>query len=353
MNSLAPIPLRHSMVDAEPVDTQAPRFSFLIANYNYADFVGQAIESALAVDWPNKEVIVVDDGSTDNSREVIGAFGDRIRALYQFNQGQRTANNIGFAQTTGDIVVFLDADDMLEPEFAKAVAAAWTPATSKVQVQMRLVDAANQPLGICVPQLRQQPKPEQIARWARSNNEYPSSPGSGNAYARNFLDQIFPIGPEHDSSTDSTCLALAPLLGDVATVMEPLVRYRRHGNNDSNLFKTKNGFAREVARAVQRQKSQESICSRLGLQAPDPASLRRSLHLLQLRAASLRSTPDIHPLPDDGIGRAFLDALSAPFKRSYAPLVKRLAISAWTLAVLLAPRLLVDPLLVSRFRTGR
>lgn len=329
------------------------RFSFIIANYNYAAYVGAAIDSALAVDWPNVEVIVVDDGSTDASREVIGSYGDRVTALFRSNHGQRIANNAGFAQATGDIVVFLDADDMIEPGFARAVAQVWTSETSKVQVQMRVVDADNKALGHCLPPIRKQPQPWQIALWARNNNEYPSSPGSGNAYARSFLEKLFPLGDEHDSSTDSTCLALAPLLGNVTTVLEPLVRYRRHGDNDSNLFRTRFGFSREVARALQRQRSQEIVCARLGLQPPSAASLRRSLHVLQLRAASLRWSPDHHPIPGDGIAQAIHDALAAPFKRSHAPLIKRLAIMGWTLAVLLSPRMLVYPLLVSRFRSGQ
>ena len=54
------------------------KLSVIIANYNYRDFVGAAIESALAVDWPDKEVIVVDDASTDDSRSIIEGFGGRV-----------------------------------------------------------------------------------------------------------------------------------------------------------------------------------------------------------------------------------------------------------------------------------
>jgi glycosyltransferase involved in cell wall biosynthesis len=57
------------------------RLSVIIANYNYRDFVGASIESALAVDWPDKEVIVVDDSSTDDSRGVIENFCGKVRAL--------------------------------------------------------------------------------------------------------------------------------------------------------------------------------------------------------------------------------------------------------------------------------
>jgi len=65
--------------------------SIIISNYNYADFLAEAIESALAIDWPDVEVIVVDDGSTDGSRDIIRGYGTRIISLFQDNAGQLAA----------------------------------------------------------------------------------------------------------------------------------------------------------------------------------------------------------------------------------------------------------------------
>lgn len=326
------------------------RFSFVIANYNYARYVGRAIESALAAEWPDVEVIVVDDGSTDGSRAVIELFGGRITPIFQKNAGQRAANNVGFARSTGDIVTFLDADDVVEPGYARAVAAAWAGGVSKVQVRMRLVDAEERPLGGILPPLLRQPDPAEISRWTIRDNEYPTPPGSGNAYARAFLERIFPLGPEHDSFTDSTCLALAPLLGKVVTVMEPLVLYRQHGANDSNLMASPDRFAREVGRAVARQHSTESICARIGVDSPPGASLRRSRHLMQLRVAALRMSGPGHSLPGDGFAALMADALRSVFRRGFDPLVKRAVIACWAVATLLAPRPLAVALVMRRFR---
>lgn len=326
-----------------------PRFSFVIANYNYARFLGRAIESALAVEWPDVEVIVVDDGSTDGSRAVIEAFEGRIDAIFQRNSGQRVANNVGFARSTGEIVTFLDADDVIEPEYARAVAAEWAEGVSKVQVRMRLVDGEERPLGCVLPPLQRRPDPAEISRWTIRDNEYPTPPGSGNAYARSFLEQIFPLGPEHDSSTDSTCLALAPLMGKVVTVMEPLVLYRQHGANDSNLMASPHHYAREVARAAARQRSTETICTRIGVASPPGASLRRSRHLLQLRVAALRMSGPGHSLPGDGFVALLGDAIRSVFRGGFDPLVKRAVVAGWVVATLLAPRALAVSLVRRRF----
>jgi glycosyltransferase involved in cell wall biosynthesis len=84
------------------------RLSVVIPNYNYERFVGAAIRSALAVDWPDLEVIVVDDGSTDDSRSVIAGFEGRVTAIFQQHSGPRMACNAGFAASSGDVVTFLD-----------------------------------------------------------------------------------------------------------------------------------------------------------------------------------------------------------------------------------------------------
>src|SRR5262245_16427358 len=87
--------------------------SVIISNFNYARYVANAIDSALAQTYPCLEVIVVDDGSTDESREVIASYGARIQALCKENGGQASALNAGFQVSRGEVVIFLDADDTL------------------------------------------------------------------------------------------------------------------------------------------------------------------------------------------------------------------------------------------------
>jgi glycosyltransferase involved in cell wall biosynthesis len=92
------------------------RVSILIPCYNAERWIAQAIESALAQTWTAKEVIVVDDGSTDRSLEVIRSFGDRIQSEAGPHRGGNAARNRLLELARGDWVQYLDADDYLLPE---------------------------------------------------------------------------------------------------------------------------------------------------------------------------------------------------------------------------------------------
>lgn len=89
--------------------------SVVIPAYNYAHFLRDAIDSALAQDHPRFEVIVVDDGSTDSTREVVAAYGDRVRYVYQDNAGLSAARNTGMAAARHEWIISLDADDEFLP----------------------------------------------------------------------------------------------------------------------------------------------------------------------------------------------------------------------------------------------
>ena len=250
------------------------KISVIIPNYNYGHFVGQAIESALAVEWPDLEVIVVDDGSTDNSRDVIESFGDKIIAIFQPNSTQRVACNAGFARSTGDAVIFLDSDDLLMPSVASETAAMWSETVSKVQFQMMRTDADGKPKGRVFPVYDPMPTPALIRSWAAETSAYPTPPGSGNVYSRKFLERIFPLDELCGAFSDSACLAAAPFLGDVVTIRKPLVWYRVHGKNDSNLFSNHTRFGREVARAEARWKFARKAAEAAGIALCEKIYLR-------------------------------------------------------------------------------
>jgi glycosyltransferase involved in cell wall biosynthesis len=207
------------------------KLSVIIANHNYADFVGAAISSALGIDWPDKEVIVVDDASTDDSRKVIDGFRDRVAAYFRPKSHQLGVHMFGFEQSTGDVIIFLDADDLLEPEVMQEIARVWRPGVSKVQYRMNLIDATGTQLGSAIPQFPPKDDPERLRRTFLRTMTYATPPGSGNAYSRDYVRNAFAMAPATIPQSDAVLVTLAPMMGDILTIRKPLSRYRIHATN--------------------------------------------------------------------------------------------------------------------------
>jgi glycosyltransferase involved in cell wall biosynthesis len=98
-----------------------PLVSIVIPNYNNANFLGDAILSILRQTYKHYEIIIVDDGSTDNSRQVVSTFGDEVRYIWQENKGLGGARNTGILAANGTFVGFLDADDQWMPDFLETM----------------------------------------------------------------------------------------------------------------------------------------------------------------------------------------------------------------------------------------
>ena len=113
-------PARHDpgaapLAAGDDEQAEAPLVSVVIPCYNQAHFLGEAIESVLAQTYPHLEIIVVDDGSPDNTEEVATRYSG-VRYVQQANQGLAAARNTGLRHSTGAYLVFLDADDRLLPQ---------------------------------------------------------------------------------------------------------------------------------------------------------------------------------------------------------------------------------------------
>ncbi len=87
------------------------KVSVIIPTYNYAAYIGKAVDSVLAQTYPDIEIIVVDDGSTDNTKDVLQKYEDKLVYIQQNNQGAAAARNRGLKEANGNYICFLDADD--------------------------------------------------------------------------------------------------------------------------------------------------------------------------------------------------------------------------------------------------
>jgi glycosyltransferase involved in cell wall biosynthesis len=313
------------------------RLSVIIANYNYRDFVGAAIESALAVDWPDKEVIVVDDASTDDSRSVIEGFSGKVNAYFRPKSNQLGAHMFGFEQSTGGVIIFLDSDDLLEPEVMKEVANVWRPGVSKVQFRMNLIDATGSQLGSAIPQFPPRDDPERLRRAYLRTTAYTTPPGSGNAYSRDFVRAAFGV-PSAIPQSDALLLTLAPILGYVLTIRKPLARYRIHpasyggmGSLDAGKIRTR------LEQDAERGQLLTTVCERLGLPVSG-ISITRSLNHLQYRLASYLIEPSAHPFPADKLPGLLSRLVWSVSRSAQMPLRDRAILLAWAIVCAAAPR---------------
>lgn len=92
--------------------TTVPRISVVTPVFNGARFIEATINSVLEQGYPDLEYILVDDGSTDNTREIIACFGDAVRVISQENTGHVIARNVGLRDATGSLISFIDQDDI-------------------------------------------------------------------------------------------------------------------------------------------------------------------------------------------------------------------------------------------------
>ena len=211
--------------------------SILIANYNYGRYLPAAIDSALAQTWPHVQVVVVDDGSTDESALIMRSYGDAIQTVFQENGGQASAINTGFPLLTGEAVILLDADDVLDPAtIERTIGLFADPEVVKVCWPFEIIDRNGEPTG----ERRFTHLPEgsfrsNALRVGPASHLTPAH--SGNFWRKSFLDQMHPI-PADDfrNNADAYLFTFAPFFGSFRSVDEPLTKYRVHGHNVSARF---------------------------------------------------------------------------------------------------------------------
>jgi glycosyltransferase involved in cell wall biosynthesis len=205
--------------------------SVLIDNFNYGRYLKQSIDSLFRQTYSKIEVVVVDDGSTDESRSIISAYGSRIKAILKDNGGQSSALNAGFAVSTGDIICLLDSDDWFLPnkverifhEFRSRSEVGWV----FDPVEMMFQDGST------------------TKRPPRTTDEYvdvrslapigktgpPAPPSSGLSFRRNLLGQLLPMSEEIRIGSDNFLKFAAMTLSPGLMLGAALTMQRIHDSN--------------------------------------------------------------------------------------------------------------------------
>ncbi len=218
----------------------SPLVSIILVNHNYGPFLQEAIQSCLCQDHSPLEVIVVDDGSTDDSRNIISEFGDKIIPVLKSNGGQASAFNAGFTRSRGEFICLMDADDIFLPQKVSSVVKAFEqyPGSdwcfhavqcigqyhwSAVTATAWMKDSPNE---VWTVDLREDSVRESKLPYI--------PPTSANVYRRSLLAKILPMPEDTSITFNDYYIHLAAFhLGKGILLKERLTNYRIHGQNDS------------------------------------------------------------------------------------------------------------------------
>jgi glycosyltransferase involved in cell wall biosynthesis len=237
--------------------------SIVINNYNYDRFLAEAIDSALGQTYAAVEVVVVDDGSTDRSREVIASYGDRIIPVLQQNAGQASAFNTGIEHSKGELVFFLDADDIFLPTKIAEMIEVLSPLVTEtpdimISNYVETIDEKSEAIDIGIldtlsatcswhylSEIRGKKlieggvtrlsTAEQAYRFAAKYRFIPylAMPTSGFGMTRGLVNKVFPIPCKSVRiSADDFAVKAASMLGSVYLTDRILTKYRIHGKNN-------------------------------------------------------------------------------------------------------------------------
>jgi glycosyltransferase involved in cell wall biosynthesis len=328
-----------------------PTVSVVITCFNYERYVGQCVRSVLEQTARPLEVIVVDDGSTDGSAAVLAEFGERIQLVRQDNRGHVAALHRGFAESRGDLIVFLDADDLLHRDALDTVARAWRPGCAKVQFELEVIDAQGAGTGRRVCNFVEPYGPQEVRREFAIFGTYVWPVLSGNAYSRWFVERLFPL--RVIEAPDGVLNTLAPLYGEVRVITRALGCYRLHASNYSYHGVRAESIGRRFARQVEIRSNEIRLlrehAAATRSELPRGNILDRELPFVNYRLMLKRLGEDYEGAAADSMPRLWAAALATLAKRPL-PVRLKLAHAAWVTALLCSPRWLSRRLILLRFQ---
>jgi glycosyltransferase involved in cell wall biosynthesis len=213
------------------VNHSRAKISVVINNYNYERYLADAIESALGQTYADCEVIVVDDGSTDGSRQLIEEYGDRVEVIFKENGGQASAFNVGIEAAKGEYILLLDADDVLERYAVERSVAAIDETAIRLSYRLLCIDGEGQANGLFA-----FGGPSHFIGTLKdailTQHFFPSTPTSGNLFRASALKAILPVPEDRFRiCADSYIFIQTSYAGAIQLIPDQLGRYRIHGKN--------------------------------------------------------------------------------------------------------------------------
>jgi hypothetical protein len=213
----------------------------MVTCYNYGCFLDECIESCLRQSYAVHEVVVVDDGSTDDSAERLRRWQERdprVVAISQANAGISAATMAGLERCRGEVILLVDADDHCAPERAAAVVAAMRVATPDgfpgwVHHPLRKFSDRRADLGTMPTYVAGPPQGWFGAEVAATAESPLATPTSGLALRRDLLAHLLPLDVHRDTAQDIQLWHLLPLIAAGVWIAQPLAHYRVHGGSDS------------------------------------------------------------------------------------------------------------------------
>jgi glycosyltransferase involved in cell wall biosynthesis len=326
-----------------PAVPASPLITVCITNRNYGRYLAAAIETVFGQTYPNVELVVVDDGSTDDSREVIERYGDRLATRFQNHAGQAAAGWTGAEAATGDVVIFLDADDLLHPGICARVAAAFgqQPDLSLVQWRLQTVDIGGRAVGRLRP-----PRPGLLPSGDLSEHvlrvrNWHYQLTSGVAYAGWVVRRLLPASlPEGEyGALDQWLNEQAPLLGPIRSLDDVGTFRRIHGSNYTALAGSSSAWPRRMIRlTVNSHEHVHRLASELGRSYPEDARDLPDPAFYSWLLWSLTADPELHPYPADRRVQLAHRGISATVRHPHFPRRHRVKRAVWFALVGALPR---------------
>ena len=240
----------------------------MIPCYNASRFLRETLDSALAQTHLPLEILVVDDGSTDDSAEIARSYGPPVRVISQPNQGESVARNRGIDEAQGEWIAFLDADDLWAPEkLERQLAAVDSEEVVCVHTNLYYFGDRQGLLLLDDSIGNQRYELENLAR--RNAFATPSA-----MLVRRSHSPRFPVWTQHAEDW-IYCLELVEK-GQVRLIDEPLVGYRQHSSAQSRSIKTKSGWHRSMITWL------ESKQTEIGQPAVDAIKRHHCAELLEI-----------------------------------------------------------------------